>query len=541
MKEQEAHDDGDVQLCYGGRYCLKLQDKEHLTQFIHIPPKNFEESIWQCYIAKNPSLILEMISDWNENEIPDSVSMLTQIQKFQFTVTFGWGPVLNVNALASLQNRLQTCIIDAQFTPNLDDKRNVIYTLTNLRYLKLNTCEISEIDNSISQLTLLQTLLIPLNSSLTKLPTSMAKLTSLHYLSLIHTDVRSDIIASVVCKLPSLRALELDQIYRLEKLPSEICQLTALQYLSLSGCENITSLPTQLALLTQLHTLNLDQCQSLKNVPIELGCLKNLTKFIMSITQTKGFPLETLTNWSKLQVLVLDELNIDTVPSQLWMMKELRKLVLCDNKLSSLPSDISQLSNLTYFDVSSNRITLIPNEMTILTQLQSLHISKNPLTEFPGNISSFLHLSQLLLSNINLREIPKQLPPNLVCLNLSMNWITSIVSTTLFSLSRLESLFLHFNRITIVPTEIRLLTALQELFLDFNMLSFIPSDLNSLSNLVYLNVCSNELAMIIPINLKPFQIIHCASNPLKYPPNAVLQPPLLEEFLATQNELYATS
>jgi Leucine-rich repeat (LRR) protein len=88
-------------------------------------------------------------------------------------------------------------------------------------------------------------------------------------------------------------------------------------------------------------------------------------------------------------------------------------------------------------------------------------------------------LSGLLIDNNKLNQFPSQLPPNLVWLNLNQNSITSISSTTLFSLTRLERLNLSENQITILPTQIGLLTSLQELDLSFNKFSFIPSDLVS--------------------------------------------------------------
>jgi Leucine-rich repeat (LRR) protein len=78
-----------------------------------------------------------------------------------------------------------------------------------------------------------------------------------------------------------------------------------------------------------------------------------------------------------------------------------------------------------------------------------------------------------------LKQFPSQLPPNLVYLDLNRNSITSISSTTLSSLTRLEILDLYANPITILPTKIALLTSLQFLDLNNNKLSFIPSDLVS--------------------------------------------------------------
>jgi hypothetical protein len=39
MNEQELQEK--QLICGGGQHCLKLQDKEHSTQFIHLKPVNF--------------------------------------------------------------------------------------------------------------------------------------------------------------------------------------------------------------------------------------------------------------------------------------------------------------------------------------------------------------------------------------------------------------------------------------------------------------------------------------------------------------------
>jgi Leucine-rich repeat (LRR) protein len=184
-------------------------------------------------------------------------------------------------------------------------------------------------------------------------------------------------------------------------------------------------------------------------------------------------------NGTNLEVLVLDKLNIEMIPSEVQMMTKLRELSLYDNKLSFIPSELYCLSNLTYLNLSRNQITHISNQINKLTQLQHLDLSYNQLTQFPVDISSLLHLSELWVGNNKLKQFSSQLPPNLVWLDLSGNSITFISSTTLSSLTRPERLNLAWNQITILLTQIGLLTSLQELILDNNKLSFIPSDLVS--------------------------------------------------------------
>jgi Leucine-rich repeat (LRR) protein len=203
-----------------------------------------------------------------ENEIPNSISTLTHLHTFKL---IGYGQEVNVNSITSLHNQIQTCIIETvQLTPNLNDKSNPIYTLTKLQHLELIGCGISELNETISNLTSLQTLLLSNNFGLNRLPSSMTKLTSLLHLSLVRTKIQSDTLILVVCQLPSLQVLELDFTNQLETLPSQISRLTSLQHLSLSH-SLITSLPTQIGLLTQLHTLNLYGCYVLG---MHLYCIK---------------------------------------------------------------------------------------------------------------------------------------------------------------------------------------------------------------------------------------------------------------------------
>jgi Leucine-rich repeat (LRR) protein len=423
--------------------------------------------------TKNPTLTLTLKE--NSNELPNSISTLTHLCAFKL---IGNGQQVNVNSIASLHNQIQTCIIARmRLTPNLNDKSNPIYTLTKLQHLELIGCGISELNETISNLTSLQILLLSDNFELNRLPSSMTKLTSLLRLSLDCTNIRSDTLISIVCQLPSLQVLELNGTKQLETLPSQISQLTSLQHLSLSSSE-ITTLPTQIGLLTQLHTLNLYWCDSLNNIPIEFGELKNLTEFRCLRMRRIDYP-SILKNWTKLEVLELNYFNIETIPSEVWMMTKLRHLSLSYNLITSIPSELSCLSNLTYLDLSRNQITHISNQINKLTQLQILSLSFNRLTEFPDDISSLLHLSEMWIAYNKLNQFPSQLPPNLVHLYLYQNSITSISSTALSSLTRLESLNLYMNQITILPTQIGLLTSLQYLNLDNNKLSFIPSDLVS--------------------------------------------------------------
>jgi Leucine-rich repeat (LRR) protein len=142
-------------------------------------------------------------------EIPNSISILTHLQTLKLR-TLWQGQEEYMNSITSLQNQIQTCVvIQVQLMPKLNDKSNPIYILTKLQYLELIGCGINELNETISNLTSLQTLLLLNNTELNGLPSSMTKLTSLLHLSLDYTKLQSDTLISVVCQLPSLQVLEL--------------------------------------------------------------------------------------------------------------------------------------------------------------------------------------------------------------------------------------------------------------------------------------------------------------------------------------------
>jgi Leucine-rich repeat (LRR) protein len=180
--------------------------------------------------------------------------------------------------------------------------------------------------------------------------------------------------------------------------------------------------------------------------------------------------ISVVCQFPSLQVLELDwTKQLETLPSKISQLTSLQHLSLSFSEITSLPTQIGLfiqlhtlnlycLSNLTHLNLSSNQITHISNQINKLTQLQYLDLSFNRLTQLPDDISSLLHLSELCVYNNKLNQFPSQLPPNLVHFYLGGNSITSISSTTLSSLTRLESLGLSENQITILPTQIGLLT-----------------------------------------------------------------------------------
>jgi Leucine-rich repeat (LRR) protein len=230
--------------------------------------KTIEEAIKQCEVAKNPTLFIEVETNYPiQTQIPHSISTLTHIHtlnllNYEF---MSYKTKINVDGLKLIKNRIETCLIwGIDIKPELNEKTHPLYTLTNLKYLEMFNCKISQFDENISKLRSLQTLLLDQTSGLCTVPSSILKLTSLVHLSLQNTKIRSDTLASIVFNHPSLEELELNEAYELATI-SQISQLTSLRYLSLSQSGNIP-LPTEIGLLTRLHTLKLSFVDELSSM-----------------------------------------------------------------------------------------------------------------------------------------------------------------------------------------------------------------------------------------------------------------------------------
>ncbi|MEM7484310.1 MAG: leucine-rich repeat domain-containing protein [Bacteroidota bacterium] len=150
------------------------------------------------------------------------------------------------------------------------------------------------------------------------------------------------------------------------------------------------------------------------------------------------------------------------------------KLVKLDLELDSLPTAIRYLTNLRELDLSFSSLTSLPPEIGNLTNLGKLLLSLNSLTSLPPEIGNLTNLEELALNQNSLTSVPPEISKltNLVDLRL---WGNSLVS---------------------VPAEIGNLTNLEELRLDSNSLTSLPSDIGKLTKLKLLWIGGNEITSI---------------------------------------------
>jgi Leucine-rich repeat (LRR) protein len=204
----------------------------------------------------------------------------------------------------------------------------------------------------------------------------------------------------------STLTLQLKMKWNENRIPNLISTLTQLHTFKLIGYRQFPKMNVNLYSITSLH--NQIQTCIIERVPY---WTINIKKFLLKMKK-----------WIKLEVLMLEKLNIEMIPSEMWMMTKLRHLSLSYNKLSFIPSELYCLSNFTHTHTHTHTFesqfesnhTYISNQMNKLTQLQFLNLSFNELTEISDDISSFHDLSVLWIGNNKLKQFPSQHPPNLV-------------------------------------------------------------------------------------------------------------------------------
>lgn len=173
-----------------------------------------------------------------------------------------------------------------------------------------------------------------------------------------------------------------------------------LEDLNLASC-NIAALLPEIGRLTNLVKLNFWGCSELNSLPTEIGLLKKLQKLNLA--------------WS----------GISSLPTEIGNLKSLNDLLFTGcSMLTILSPKIGQLKNLTNLNLSfCYGLTILPSEIGLLTKLQNLNLAWCQITTLPSEIGKLTNLATLDLSSCSaLTALPSEVVKmtNLASLNLSL-------------------------------------------------------------------------------------------------------------------------
>lgn len=273
--------------------------------------------------AKLPKLKSLEYLDLSENEF-QKVAKLKKLKSLQsLDLASNMFTAIPVKSLQG-NRKLETLILDNNKRLELGAMN--YGAIANLKVLKLSSCDITAIDESIYGMTSLQELQLPENK-LQSFPGGISNLQNLEVLSFYKNE--------------------------LSTLPADFYHLKNLRIVDLYY-NNLTVLDTAISLLQNLEILYLSN-NHVYDIPAQIGALPKLKELYLAFNNLTSIPeLKELTS---LKVLRID-----------------------NNTLYEFPNDLLYLTNLTYLDFSSNQITRIPQGLdTSYPEMQLLYFRENPI------------------------------------------------------------------------------------------------------------------------------------------------------------------
>ena len=132
------------------------------------------------------------------------------------------------------------------------------------------------------------------------------------------------------------------------------------------------------------------------------------TNLILDDLQLRSIPA-CIGEISHLQILTLSANNLSKLPLTLSRLRRLRRIDLSGNEFREVPDCVTSLSNLIQLDLQFNQISFLSESFTNLEKLQILNLSGNTLEELLPEIGELKSLKYLNLSDNLLKFLPETL------------------------------------------------------------------------------------------------------------------------------------
>jgi hypothetical protein len=165
-----------------------------------------------------------------------------------------------------------------------------------------------------------------------------------------------------------------------------------------------------------------------------------------------------------IEVILLDQLSIHSLPKEIGLFTGLKTLNCEDNYLSSLPNEINNLQNLEILRLSDNCFETFPPQITNLSNLQTLNFCNSEIKTIPIEFFQRMHhLEELYLGACDLSEIPREIEnlTNLRRLGVERNPRLRNLPIEIHNLNRLE--YLGVSEHTAIPEGLEGITQVWDL------------------------------------------------------------------------------
>lgn len=170
-------------------------------------------------------------------------------------------------------------------------------------------------------------------------------------------------------------------------------------------------------------------------------------------------------------------------------------LSLSNHNLQTIPIEILLLKNLKVLDISYNELDTLPNFLSELKNLEVLDCRNNKLNNINNNICSLYNLKKIDLWGNNLHALPACLGHlKLKELNVGMN-LFSFIPPCIYNIGSMEKLELSNNYIVYVSDSINFLKNLLRLDLSNNKIFHLENAIKNLTHLKFLLIDGNYLTL----------------------------------------------
>lgn len=205
----------------------------------------------------------------------------------------------------------------------------------------------------------------------------------------------------------------------------------------------------------------------LKELPETLWDNENLEVLLLRDNALESLPAE-FTRLKKLEILDLHKNKLDSLPQQLGTLEGLRWLDLGTNTgLRKIPESIGQLQHLQWLDLTSTSLDTIPEEFCRLSELRSLFIGSRILPSIPENIGILNQLTELRISGDRIERMPESFSDlvNLETLEITCRKLSAL-PTGLGNFRGLRSLYIRSGSLEELPESFAKLEKLRTLTLN---------------------------------------------------------------------------
>jgi Leucine-rich repeat (LRR) protein len=176
------------------------------------------------------------------------------------------------------------------------------------------------------------------------------------------------------------------------------------------------NLPEALEHPNRVRAIKLENMQ-LKQVPKDIEILVNLECLDLSKNEIQMLPddVAVIGGLKNLKCLVLssNKINKFSVGFAEALPKALEILVLRDNEINTLPIEISKLDRIHFLDLSGNRFDSFPESILQMDGLISLWITETKIKSLKGDFRNMKKLKNLTLSDNFISDVVLLLPESI--------------------------------------------------------------------------------------------------------------------------------